>query len=556
MSLLQLIKLQLKVAYSLSALKWYAKHDKKKAVGFLGLAVLILFSLAPMYWFLYINGVREIYNTGVMYGQPELVLTLTLVFASLVVLFFGIGYIMSTFYFSRDLPVLIPLPFLPREIIGAKFVTVLAHEYLTILPFFLPVLFIYGLGQNAGIYYWFSGIMVYLFLPVIPLAAVAAVILFMMRVTNLGRRKDTLRFAGMVLLIAAVLVMNYFLNRLPANVDADFFQSLFVDNGLVNLISRSFPPALLATRAMAAAGTNALLNLLAYVGLGLAGFALMLYLGDRLFYQGLIGGDEIQSSKSISAEQLDRKLGKGTSPVRAIAAREIKLLIRTPIYLFNSVAMLLIIPIAMLLPMITGEGIGEALSQLQNPDVRICINLIAAAFIGGMAILTPAASSAFSREGKLFWVSKVIPVASRDQINGKILYSFIIATLAIPLLFLFSVLFVKWTVPEFLLISALGLCLSFPAITSSLLIDLFRPHLSWDNPQKAIKQNFNVFLGMLVGAGLLFVVYSAVRLAQGRDAGSFVLYAIVAVSALILGFIPYLIMLKIAEKRFLDIHVP
>jgi response regulator RpfG family c-di-GMP phosphodiesterase len=89
MNLIKLIKLQLNPAYSLSAIRWYARHDKKKVAGFLGLGLIILFSLAPMYWFLYINGVREIYNTGAMFGQPQLVLILVLAFVSLVVLVFG-----------------------------------------------------------------------------------------------------------------------------------------------------------------------------------------------------------------------------------------------------------------------------------------------------------------------------------------------------------------------------------------------------------------------------------------------------------------------------------
>jgi len=53
----------------------------------------------------------------------------------------------------------------------------------------------------------------------------------------------------------------------------------------------------------------------------------------------------------------------------------------------------------------------------------------------------------------------------------------------------------------------LGTALSFPAVTLSLLIDLLRPYLDWDNPQKAIKQNINVLLGMMAGGGLFYTIY-------------------------------------------------
>jgi ABC-2 type transport system permease protein len=46
-------------------------------------------------------------------------------------------------------------------------------------------------------------------------------------------------------------------------------------------------------------------------------------------------------------------------------------------------------------------------------------------------------------------------------------------------------------------------------------IDLARPLLDWTNPQKAIKQNFNVFLAMLanatVVAGAFFPIKTLIK---------------------------------------------
>ncbi len=52
---------------------------------------------------------------------------------------------------------------------------------------------------------------------------------------------------------------------------------------------------------------------------------------------------------------------------------------------------------------------------------------------------------------------------------------------------------------ELILVVILGLLASLPAIVACLLIDLIRPYLNWDNPQKSIKQNINVVLAMFVG---------------------------------------------------------
>ena len=46
----------------------------------------------------------------------------------------------------------------------------------------------------------------------------------------------------------------------------------------------------------------------------------------------------------------------------------------------------------------------------------------------------------------------------------------------------------------------------FPICLSGTLIDLLRPKLHWNNPTEAIKQNFNVVLGMVAGAIIIMAL--------------------------------------------------
>ncbi|MCR3921324.1 MAG: hypothetical protein NUK65_02265 [Firmicutes bacterium] len=556
MNLITLIKLQLKVAFNLSALKWYVKHDKKKIVGGVALAGILIASIIPLYLFVYLNIVQMVYSSGYSLGQPEFVVTMAVVMISLMVMVFGIAFVMSTFYFSRDLSLLIPLPLQPREIIGAKFTTVLVQEYLTVLPLMLPVLYIFGTGQGAGLYFWLSGLLITIMLPIIPLTIVSAAVLLMMRVTNLGKRKDLLRLLGMGLMIVLIIVFNYFTTKFAPMSQEEVMNLIFAEEGLVRIMSRMYPPALVATRAMTAGGLTALFNLAIFTAISFAGVAVMLFLGDRLFYRGLIGGDEVTASKNISASQLEKKMSHMSSPAFAIAMREIKTLLRTPIYVFNSVGVILIIPIAMAVPLVAGDAMDPILSVLQSAGPRILINLGGAAFVGLIAAFAPASSSSFSREGKQFWISQVIPVAPRDQIMGKIMYSLLIAMLAIPLVFLLSFFVTNWTLIELVVVIILGLCISLPAITVSLLIDLIRPYLTWDNPQKAIKQNMNVVLGMVATGGLYFLIYQSTMFLVKQQYNEALIYLAVAMVSFVLGVIPYLIMVKIANQRYRDIVSP
>ena len=71
------------------------------------------------------------------------------------------------------------------------------QEYLTVLPFMLPASIFMVQGFRAGLYFWLVGALITLILPIIPLTIISAAILVLMRVTNLGKRKDLLLYLGM-----------------------------------------------------------------------------------------------------------------------------------------------------------------------------------------------------------------------------------------------------------------------------------------------------------------------------------------------------------------------
>ena len=55
----------------------------------------------------------------------------------------------------------------------------------------------------------------------------------------------------------------------------------------------------------------------------------------------------------------------------------------------------------------------------------------------------------------------------------------------------------------------MGLLGSIPTTQIGMAIDILRPMLDWDNPQRAMKQNLNVLISLAVGAlylgGLVFL---------------------------------------------------
>ncbi len=555
MNIFKLTLIQLKINFGLSALRWYMKHDLKKFLGVIGIVALVLFSLSPIF-FVYLKLLHGAYQVTAELGQPEVVLAAGLMASAMLVLFFGLTAVLSVFFFSRDLSILVPLPLQPGTIMGSKFAVIIVYEYLTIAPFLLPAIWVFGLGSNAGPLYWIIALPVFLLTPIIPLGVATLFTLLLMSLTNLSKKRDTLRIIGMVLFMLLIFLFNYLLTGIPEGEEIAYIEELLLKSeGLLMYITRIYPPALFAVRALSSAGPAKLIWFLYFLLLNLAGAALVFMAGQKLFYRGLIGGNEVSKSKALSKDVMAQKLSSSSAPAVAIAIREIKYLLRTPVYLFNSLAIMVIVPVILVIPLISGGALTTLIDSLRSEIPRLVQVSALAGFIAMMALFAPAASSSYSREGSQFWISQVIPVSAKEQVNGKILYSYMMSALSIPLVLLVSFVLLPLGLAELLLVIVIGLLASLPAIVISLLIDLLRPYLNWDNPQKPIKQNINVLIAMLAGGVIYALIFLAGWFVYQVSGADLLVYLAVAAVSLTIGALLYLFIIKIAPNRYRDIEV-
>jgi ABC-2 type transport system permease protein len=151
-------------------------------------------------------------------------------------------------------------------------------------------------------------------------------------------------------------------------------------------------------------------------------------------------------------------------------------------------------------------------------------------------------------------MSKVIPVSPAEQVRGKFLHSYAIALLGIFAAAVVVLAVFRLSVAVVLAAAALALAATFVLTAVGMIIDLARPLLTWTNPQKAIKQNFNVLLALFADFGVLFLLYLVVRLlgkmgwnGWRTPAALFVLLA--ALSAAV-----FKLLTAFAAKRYRDIE--
>lgn len=556
----RLVRVGLRVNFSLSLLRPKHLLQNKRDYWLIPLILLGLAGLFPVLLY-YLKGIRFMYGLLAPLGQQAALLTFAILMGQFLILVFGFYYVLSAFYFSRDLDLLVPLPVTPVQVLLSKFTVVVVNEYLTASPIVVPMLIAYGIHSRAGFRYWTTAAFVYLLLPVIPLAIVSLIVVGMMRFVNVGRKKDALIIVGSLVLMAGALGLQFWLRGMPdSGPGRETLVRFFAEGGFVQKIGAKFPPSVWATRTLAPeAGGSTAASFLLYAGVSVLLFGALFFAARAFFYRGLLGLGEVSARKRLlSREHLSARISSGRRPVRAIFLRELRIMNRTPIFLLNGVLSVVLIPVIFIVFAKAGAG------QSGSDSYRIILLLASsdsAAVICGSALfmticgcLNGTASSAFSREGAQFWMSKVIPTPPADQVKAKFLHSFTVAFLGLLAAAVAAVAVIHAKI--ILVLAALPVALAAAAVLTALgmIIDLLRPLLKWTNPQKAIKQNLNVLIAFFAAAGILVGLTLAVTALFRRGIrGEWVIGGL-AFFLFVLAGSSYAFLLKIASRRYREIE--
>lgn len=491
--MLKLVKILLKTNF---------KFNKKS----IALGALIAISMLPMAALIW-TAAWEGYGVMASVGQQGIIMWTAISLVSLVTFILGIFFIMGVFYYSNDIELLLPLPLKPWQILGAKFASVLVYEYMTQLVFFLPVLVSYGIKDKANLLYYIYGAIAYLLLPIVPLVFSSFLSIFVMRSFKFVKNKDRMKTISGIVAMAMAIGFNMIIQKFSGRLGNPEDMMKLLQQGNNSLLSKS-QDIFIINRFMTMALTDyrELLRSIGSMALAIAGAAafigLFFYIGEKFYFKGVIGLTEAAPARRPKSGAAKMSLYRKLSALRAFRAKELKLLYRSPVYFMNCILMNFLWPVFILIPFFAGnEDLGdirELARYLEDPGVLPYIFAGAAAaalFIGASNMIS---STAISREGKSLYVSKYLPVDYKTQINAKAQTGILMGLLGMIMAFI--VLWLVFSFPIYLIFAAL--LMSLPCIFfinyAGIMIDLKFPKLNWDNEQKAVKQNMNGLLNMLI----------------------------------------------------------
>lgn len=501
-----LYKTLLNVQYNWSAAKYTYIRKRQRLweplVIFFGLAPVVVLLVMGIVW------VSEaVYQSGMMFAQPHVLLAFAALVSQIITLFFGVFYVLSAFYFSNDLRLLIPLPYKPWEMLTAKLLAIMTGQYVPILLTFVPAAVVYGIRSQADPVYWLAAVLVFLGLPVLPLILATVLSILLMRIVNLSRRKDLWAVIGGFALTFAIIGFQFYLQFTVGDAHPEELLHQFLQraDGLVEALGRYFPPSVWAAKAMAYAGSAVgWLNFLVFAAVTAAGGALLLVLADKVFYQGVISG--MERGKKGRARTGQMVPGRERPLVWSLALMEMRLFMRNPGFVLNGLIGYILFPVMAIVPRFAPLEDGNPFALIGSVvDFHLITGGIALFFVL-MSAMSMIPATTFSREGKYLWFPRTLPISIDQVLAGRILGAQIINVLGSML----SVLAVSWVFQfpwsAVVLGSLLGAVLSTATAGLFTILDLARPMLNWANPVKAVKSNLNSIIALAIAAGLAFVL--------------------------------------------------
>lgn len=460
---------------------------KKKGGRARAIALLLLaaYGIGFMLWIEF-----KMYGVAERANQPLMLPALAILISMMLTLMLGLFQGLSELYHGKDAPLLAALPVTSRQIYAAKLTTLAVFETAVNALVALPAFALYIVRSGKVMPSALMAIPVCLLLSILPLSAAVLLSALLMRISGFARHRETVT---MVLSLALVLGYSIFISRLNSATDADadaMLASMFIENGTVERFTRMLPPAGWAARAFEGNGWSFLL--LTAVSAAAAALVIGL-LGPGYMRQALSAGEKTVSARKSRSDADMRS----RSALRALHQLEWRRLLRTPSWLMNGLAGLIVFPVALGVGLTSGfSGAGVTLAELVEKipsGYTVCFGALLCA-MGSM--INPVVSTAVSREGSSWHAALSLPVKREERLCAKLLAGLEISAMSTLFVCVLLGILGQTGIRIIAAMLLLSLMIDTAVAAVSLWYDARHPHYDWANETEAIKRNFNQVWGM------------------------------------------------------------
>ncbi|HFK1490274.1 TPA: ABC transporter permease [Bacillus cereus] len=528
--------------------------DKKKRWAYVFSFAAILF----VGFLLFGSITHAMYEGMIHLGQdPGMIIAMGLAIASIWVFLMSITNILTVFYYSNDIEMLLPLPLKPAQIISAKFLTVLITQYVMSSFILLPIFITYGLKSGAFITYYIYMIFIYLLFPIVPLVLASLLMTVIMRYTNIAKNKDRGNIFIGIVSILFIVGINVFLQwKNKSSFSEDAIADYLANNqsSLLVQMTNYFPTTYFGAVALVEnANWKGPLYVLIFALISFVFFVLFYYIAERTYLKGVIGLSTSTAKKEvISAEGLQKSTVQ-SSHLKAYVKKEFKTLFRTPQFFLNCIVQTFVMPIMLFFILFVQDGNLKLITEyINNPETTgfaIGVGLCASLFLMGSNVI---ATTSFSRDGSSWFVNRYLPVKASDIFFAKAIIAWLINVIILAV-FGITMAVVAGISPVFMilwfLLSANGLLLINLIGTRW---DAQTADIHWDTEQKLFKSRYTTLWNFLANILIALIIVGGVSVLYFfLHVGLWVMFIVLFVMFTIVNYI-FIKMLKLGAERILS----
>ncbi|OTW84632.1 ABC transporter permease [Bacillus thuringiensis serovar cameroun] len=489
--------------------------------------------------------------------DPGMIIAMGLAIASIWVFLMSITNILTVFYYSNDIEMLLPLPLKPAQIISAKFLTVLITQYVMSSFILLPIFITYGLKSGAFITYYIYMIFIYLLFPIVPLVLASLLMTVIMRYTNIAKNKDRGNiFIGIVSILFIVGINVFMQWRNKSAFSGDGAAEYLVNNqsSLIVQMTNYFPTTYFGAVALVeSANWKGPLYVMIFALISFVFFVLFYYIAERTYLKGVIGLSTSTAKKEvISAEGLQKSTVQ-SSHLKAYVKKEFKTLFRTPQFFLNCIVQTFVMPIMLFFILFVQDGnlkfITEYINNPETTGFAIGVGLCASLFLMGSNVI---ATTSFSRDGNSWFVNRYLPVKASDIFFAKAITAWLINVIILAV-FGITMAVVAGISPVFMilwfLLSANGLLLINLIGTRW---DAQTADIHWDTEQKLFKSRYTTLWNFLANILIALIIVAGVSVLYFfLQVGLWVMFIVLFAMFTIVNYI-FIKILKLGAERILS----
>jgi ABC-2 type transport system permease protein len=447
--------------------------------------------------------------------QEGLVISLLFLALSTMIFFMAIFLVPAVYYFSKDSETLLALPLTPEAIVLSKFSLSMVYEFLTIFVISTPIIIGYISIMNPNVLFYLMLVVVLLTIAIVPLAFAGLIIMVIMAFVPFFKNRDFFNYASGFLALTFAIGLNYLMGG-TATLDQNSLIQLLNNgnNSLLGIMKIAFPNVPFAISALVNSNILDFVIYLVITALVLVGFV---FVSKLVYFKGVIGVNETSASRKNLNLKAYNKITSSKGVIFSYFVKEMKLMIRTPVYLLNNISTVILIPAILLVTLVSGVGADDEvvmlISSIDWSSGSILLIITFAGFVVGimMSTMNLITVTSLSREGTNIYYMKLIPMSYVKQIQAKILSGVVVSMVGILFMLVPAWIFFKIQF-HLIFFAFIASILGMIFINYlGMIVDLIHPKLIWEQETAAVKNNLNSVFTMLPAFGISFGIFFLVQ---------------------------------------------